>query len=68
MEIVESHSCLFLLACICVWHVYIGVHRSQRRVLEPPEMDLQVVVNPLTWMLETELEEQQMLLTNEDSL
>lgn len=32
------------------------IHGGQRRALEiPPELELQVAVNLLTWMLETEL-------------
>lgn len=48
--------------------MYAAVFRSQRKVSEPPELELQVVVNCLTWMLETELEEQQVPLTNKQSL
>lgn len=38
----KFHFCLSVCACACLYecHVCVGVHRGQKRVLDPLEMDL----------------------------
>lgn len=40
---------------ITVWCVCVpgGIHRGQKRGLDPPELELQVIVSHLVWVLET---------------
>lgn len=37
--------------CVSVGHTCAGAHGSQKRVSDPQEMEVQVVMNPLTWVL-----------------
>lgn len=43
-----------MYACVHVL-IYADIHRGQKRMLDPLELELQVSVSCLTWMLVTEL-------------
>lgn len=38
--------------CVSVYHVYVGTYGSQKRMLGPLELQLQVVVSCQKWALE----------------
>lgn len=69
------HLCVCLLGCMCtiyILHTDTHTHtcRGQKRVIDPSEMVLQVVVNYLTWVLGTNLGslKEQGLVTTESSI
>lgn len=69
------HLCVCLLGCMCtiyILHTDTHTHtcRGQKRVIDPSEMVLQVVVNYLTWVLGTNLGslKEQGLVTTEPSI
>ena len=45
----------FKKICVCVCVCVCGVHGGQKRVSDPLELELQVVVSRLMWVLVTEL-------------
>lgn len=44
---------LFIYVCGSVGHVCTGVFRSHKRALEPSELECQMVVSHLMWVLGT---------------
>lgn len=53
---------------VSICHICVGTSRSQKRVLDPLELELQAVMSGLIRVLITNLEEQQVLLTAEPRL
>lgn len=60
--------CVYLCVCTCM---SVGVLGRQQRVLDPLELELQVIDRHLTWLLGTELgmlQEQSEFLPTDSSL
>lgn len=46
----------FVFMCVCVFaYVHVGAHRSEKKVLGPLELELQVALSYVLWVLRTEL-------------
>lgn len=51
----KNYFIVYLCTCTCVWQVAAGAHGTWKRASSPPELDLQMVVSSLSWVLRTEL-------------
>lgn len=45
-------SDLFLFVCVCMYmHIYVGTRRGRRKMSDPQELELQMVVSWPVWVL-----------------